>query len=124
MNQTLGYLLGKRMWWIGGLNVWGELAATTPKFLISESDAGGFRILRASYSLGGMTQDVRFGELVDVKGNLLPSIINRPRVVPISRGATSAVIQGEAQADSFRIAKANATSAPVLVDLLIIEMGE
>jgi hypothetical protein len=126
MSETLSYILGKRMWWVGGVSVWGELAAVTPEFVISENTGSGFRLLHAAYPLGGETQTIRYQDLVDIKGNRLPATINRPRVVPINKGNSAAVVQGVETADSFRIARldANLSASGVAVDLLIIEMGD
>lgn len=126
MNQTLSYVLGRRMWWVSGVSVWGDLAAFEPEFIVSEATPSGYRILHASYSFGGETQTLRYADLVDIKGNRLPDTLKRPRVIPVNKSASAAIIQGEEQSDSFKVARigAGASQGATPIDLLIIEMGD
>ena len=68
-------------------------------------------------------QVVRFGDLVDVRGNNLPDNISRPKVIVMPRTDVRVVVAGRETSASFEIAKASKTSVSGLVDLLIFETG-
>jgi hypothetical protein len=123
MNPTLSYLLGKKMWWVPGVNVWGSMAAFEPQFVITETDGSTKRIVHTTVALGGSVQQLEYGDLADVKGNKLPELLTNPRVLPIAKGSVPVVVQGSEGEKSFMLAKAIQTTQVASVDLLIIEMG-
>lgn len=123
MNPTMSYLLGRKMWWVSGVNVWGTIAASAPQFVITETEGSSKRIVHTGVTLGGSVQQLEYGDLVDAKGNKLPEQLTNARVVPIARGEIPVVVQGSEGDKSFRLAKATQTSQVATVDLLIIEMG-
>lgn len=123
MNSTLSYLLGRKMWWVSGVNVWGSVAAFSPSLVITETEGASKRIVHATIALGGSVQQFDYGDLSDIKGNKLPELLTKPRVIPIPRTDIPVVVQGTAGEKSFALAKASQTSQVATVDLLIIEMG-
>ncbi|TFH62098.1 MAG: hypothetical protein E4G91_07925 [Candidatus Zixiibacteriota bacterium] len=123
MNPTLSYLLGKKMWWVCGINVWGSVAAFEPQFLITETEGSSKRLVFTTVALGGSVQQLEYGDLADVRGNKLPELLINPRVLPIAKGNIPVVLQGSEGEKSFTLAKSAQTSQVATVDLLIIEMG-
>lgn len=124
MNNTLSYLLGRRIWWVTGVNVWGENAAFEPELILTETDGAAKRVLLGRFVVGGSAQRIRYDELIDCKGNRLPSTLATPRVAPLTRAGVGAVIKGEPTTESFLIAKGSPGTGITTVDLLIMEMGE
>ncbi len=123
MNPTLSYLLGRRMWWISGVGVWGELADFEPEFIMTQTDGASKRIVHAKFAIGGAAQVVRFDELTDIRGNKLPTTLSSPRVLAVPKGESNVIVRGQESAESFLLAKQSASSSVTVVDLLIIEMG-
>ncbi len=123
MSTTLSQLLGKKMWWVSGVNVWGTISAFEPHFVVTESEGASKRIVHAQVALGGTVQQLNYGNLVDVKGNKLPEQLTNPRVLPLAKGGIPVVVQGSEGDKSFALAKATPTTQVAAVDLLIIEMG-
>ena len=123
MNPTLSYLLGKRMWWVSGVNVWGSVATFEPQFIITETEGSTKRLVHTTVALGGSVQQIEYVDLADVKGNKLPDLLVNPRVLPIAKGNVQVLVQGSEGEKSFTLAKADQTSQVATVDLLIIEMG-
>jgi hypothetical protein len=123
MNPTLSYLLGKKMWWVSGINVWGSVAAFEPQFVITETEGSSKRIVHVTVALGGSVQQLGYGDLCDVKGNKLPEVLTNPRVIPSAKSNIPVVVQGSEGEKTFALAKAMQTSQVAAVDLLIIEMG-
>ena len=123
MNPTLSYLLGKKMWWVSGVNVWGSVAAFEPQLVITETEGSTKRLVFTTVALGGSVQQLGYGDLADVKGNQLPELLINPRVLPIAKGDIPVLVQGSEGEKSFALAKAVQTSQVAAVDLLIIEMG-
>ena len=123
MNPTLSYLLGKKMWWVSGVNVWGSVAAFEPQFIITETEGSTKRLVHTTIALGGSVQRFEYGDLADVRGNRLPELLINPRVLPIAKGNIPVLVQGSEGEKSFALAKAIQTPQVAAVDLLIIEMG-
>lgn len=123
MNQTLTYLLARRMWLVPGVAVWGDLANFEAEFIITENDGDTKRILHCQCLLGGLAQTVNFANLTDHRGNKLPPTILNASVVAIPRGNAGVIVQGNVAPDSFRLARVAPTPQAVTADLLIIEMG-
>lgn len=123
MNPTLSMLLGRKMWLIPGIVVWGDMAGFEPELIITATDGASKRIMHGKFSIGGNSQTLRFGDLLDQRSNKMPAEITNAVVIPISRGSGGAVVQGYAPSDSFRLAKAVPSDAVSIVDLLVIELG-
>jgi hypothetical protein len=123
MSDTLNYLLAKRMWWVSGVNVWGTIAAFEPQIVVTEMEDTTKRIVHARVALGGSTQKLAFGDMLDAKGNKLPELLANPRVLPIAKGGIPVIVQGSEDGKSFTLAKAAPTAQIAVADLLIIEMG-
>jgi hypothetical protein len=123
MNPTLSYLLGRKMWWVAGVNVWGTQAAFEPHFVITETEGVNKRIVHTNVAIGGSVQQLEYSDLVDVKGNALPEELVNPRVVPLHKGGGTVMVQGSEGSKSFRLAQTQESGQIATVDLLIIEMG-
>ncbi len=123
MNPTLSFLLGKRMWWVPGVAVWGQIADFEPEILLTQTDGALKRIVHGKFSIGGSAQSVRYADLIDNRGNALPETLTNPRVIPLAKGDLGAIVQGRETAESFFLAKSRASDQLAVVDLLIMEMG-
>ncbi len=123
MNPTLSYLLGKKMWWVAGISVWGSTSAFEPQFVVTETECSAKRLVHTRVALGGSVQQLEYGDLTDVRGNKLPELLVNPRVLPVAKGDIPVLVQGSEGEKSFILAKAVSTSQVAAVDLLIVEMG-
>ncbi len=124
MNTTLTYLLSHRMWLVENVVVWGSISSYIGSFLLTE-DVGGERpIYLWQADIGGNVQEIAFENLVDNRGNSLPSTISRPKVVILPKSGVHVVVLGRETNASFRLAKTESGVAPGVVDLLVIEMRE
>src|SRR5690606_22273197 len=56
MNPTLSYLLGRRMWWVPGVAVWGQIADFEPEVILSQVDGASKRIVHGKFAIGGSSQ--------------------------------------------------------------------
>lgn len=74
-------------------------------------------------TLGGYRQEVAFSDLVDKRGNNLPTEIKQPTVVVLPRECRSAYIKTHTGNTGFIIAKSDNDSPSVTVDLLVFETG-
>lgn len=123
MNPTLSYLLGRKMWWVSGINVWGTTASLAPYFVITETEGSSKRIVHTGVAIGGSAQLLEYKDLTDIKGNALPEELTNPRVVALPKGSGGVVVQGSEGTKSFALARTEPNSQIATVDLLIIEMG-
>lgn len=123
MNFTLSQLLGRRMWLVSGVVVWGDMMNFEPEMILTETDGAVKRILHGRFTISGSTQVINFADLADHRGNKLPAGIANPVVLPILRGDTSVIVQGSVTSDSFRLAQIGRSNKAVITDLLILEMG-
>ena len=123
MNSTLSYLLGKRMWWVNGVNVWGTVSSMEANLLITIKQPGSSRIVFASIPVGGEVQQIEYKDLTDTRGNRLPEELNNPRVIAVSKNDIGVVVQGAENSKSFTLAKTRSTDLTATADLLIVEMG-
>jgi hypothetical protein len=81
------------------------------------------RLLFGTATIGGVAQDIQYGNLVDYRGNTLPATINSPRVLIRPRSSYLAYLVGEESNTGLKIARDSAAPGPVYVDLFIYEMG-
>jgi hypothetical protein len=123
MNPTLSYLLGRRMWLVPSVNVWGAIAGFTAELLLTESDAGARRVLFGSFPVGGAAQRLSYGDLVDIRGNPLPSELTNPKVLVLPKNDVAIIVSGSESATAVTLAKTSDTDRNGVCDLLIIEMG-
>ena len=123
MNPTLSYLLGRKMWLVRGINVWGEIANFGVELLYTETDSGTKRLLFGSHALGGSVQQLEFKDLIDIRGNNLPESIINPKVVIVPKNEIGVVVSGNETERSFMLAKMTQVDRNGIVDLLIVELG-
>ncbi|MEZ5360146.1 MAG: hypothetical protein R3F48_15120 [Candidatus Zixiibacteriota bacterium] len=123
MNTTLAYLRGRRAWLVENIAVWGTDRDAVIRMAAIETVGSDVRLGWWAISLGGQFQDISFSDLVDSRGNTLPGTIDKPAVVVIPRAGTGAFVKIMNGDSGFSIACNDADATPVLVDLLIFEMG-
>ncbi|MFH1686762.1 MAG: hypothetical protein ABIE70_04485 [bacterium] len=114
----------RRMWFVPELSVHGVAGWGEVDYLVLEQVGDTSSILYGSAGLGDEAQTVRFDALADHRGNQLPSTIAAPRVLIRPRGAEVAFVVGTESDNSFKVAREATTASPVIVDLLIMEMGQ
>jgi len=123
MNDTLAYLRGHRIWLVRDFIVWGALSANEFSFLLTDVDQSSKRIMFLTMPLGGEMQKVNFDDLLDFRGNSLPSNLINPKIIALPKTSVDVVVVGQESANSFSIATTSASGANGLCDLLIIEVG-
>lgn len=123
MNVTLDYLKSNRKWLIRNYRVYGDDGAFEADMLITETTPSTSRIVFLHQYAGGIGQVVNFADLLDHRGNQLPSTISNAEVIIIPKNAVAAFVPGSAGPSSFRIAKSNRQPADAVVDFLIMEMS-
>ncbi|MCK5125665.1 MAG: hypothetical protein KAR42_05375 [candidate division Zixibacteria bacterium] len=124
MNTTLAYLRSRRAWLVTNLAVWGADRDADISLAIVEQIASDKRLGLWRISLGGQNQQIKFSDLLDYRGNSLPTSIVRPVIVIIPKSSLGAFIKSVDGDSCFSIARKDSDSAPALVDLLIFEMGK
>ncbi len=123
MNITLDYLTGNRKWLIRDYTVWGDAGSLDGDLMLTEYKSGENRVVFMHEYSGGNSQIVDFADLLDHRGNQLPTTINKPLVIIIPKNQIGAFILGAVGPTSFRIARKKEEPSNSLVDLLILEMN-
>lgn len=123
MNMTLDYLTGNRKWLVRDFTVWGNTGTIDGAILFTESDSPSARVSFIYELSGGNPQVVEFTDLVDHRGNRLPSGIANAEILIIPKNEVGSFIVGNVGPSSFRVAKAPAAPSDAQVDLLIMEMN-
>lgn len=121
MNTTLTHLNSRRAWLIRDINIWGSLSAENLSAIATEVDDSQTRVVVHEFTIGGVSQEIAFSNLTDHRGNLLPSSIETPVVIPIPKSVIPVAVIGMPGPTSFRIAKTSSIPDDAIVDLWIIE---
>lgn len=124
MLPALDLVQSRRMWFVPGLLVWGQIGLGDVDYLAAENFDGDNTILFGYSPLGEPDQSIAFADLVDHRGNHLPAALDAARVIPRPRSGGQVYIVGDETPAGFRIARTGDTTEPVTVDLLIIELRE
>ena len=122
----IGYALAnaKRSWYVPNLQVYGTKGWGEFEYLIAEDINSVVSVLFDKISLGDNSQHIMFADLVDIKGNSLPSSLVNPKVIVKQKSDNTAFIVGDESSTGFKIVRTSASSQVVQVDLYIIEMGD
>ncbi len=123
MNITLDYLKSNRKWLVRDFRVWGDGGAVESDMIATETDSSNSRIVYLREFAGGIEQKVSFADLVDHRGNNLPSSITNAEITLVPKNNVTAYIRGTVGPSSFRIAKDRTEPSDAKVDLLILEMN-
>lgn len=121
--QSINFLMGRRMWVVRDVVVWGTAEDAEMHYLAVETVEGTNRMMFGRSTIGGAAQDILFKELIDHNGNALPDSIESPRVLVRPRSPYQAFLTGEESKIGFRIARDPAAPGPVSVDFFIYETG-
>jgi hypothetical protein len=113
-----------RVWFVPEFSAWGLAGWSEIEFLAAETVQSTTSILYGTIGIGDTAQQVTFSDLTDHRGNALPSSLASPRVIVRPRSVETAFVVGEESDQSFKIARDPEALGPVMVDLVIIEMGE
>ena len=124
MMNGLSRVLNRRMWFVPDVNVWGLPGSGEIEFLMLEERGSSDNLFFGTTCIGGATQTVRFDQLTDHRGNLLPSTLSAPKVLPRSKDGTPVFVVGKESDRSFKLAHAPDAGTPATADLLIVEMGD
>ena len=114
---------GHRMWFIESFMVWGQAGLGEMEYLVIEKLDAISTVYLNKTDIGDSAQTVNFADLVDHRGNNLPSELASPRVVVRNCNESTAYVLGTESGASFKIVRGSDSPAPVMVDLLIVEMG-
>ena len=121
--RSIDFLMGRRMWVVRDVVVWGIAEDADLRYLASEVVEGSTRMMFGRAMVGGAAQDIRFDELIDHKSNRLPSEISSPRVLIRPRSAHVAYLTGEESKTGFRVVRNPGAPGPISVDFFIYETG-
>jgi len=121
--QSINFLKGRRLWVVRDVAVWGIAEGAEMKYLACETVAGTARLMFGRATIGGASQDIRFEDMSDHRGNRLPAEIEAPRILIRSRSRYQAYLVGEESNTGFRIARDPSAPGPVSVDFFIYETG-
>ena len=113
-----------RVWFVPEFSAWGLAGWSEIEFVVQEQVLSSTSILYGTIDIGDAAQQVTFANLTDHRGNQLPQSLLSPRVIVRPRSVETAFVVGEESAEGFKIARDPDASGPVMVDLLIIEMGD
>ena len=113
----------RRQWFVPDVVVWGLPGLGDIDYLAVETVDGNASVFFNTADVGAAQQEIAFGQLIDDRGNNLPTTLNTPRVLVRPRSETPVFIVGRETDQSFRVARDPAAAGPVTVDLLIIEAG-
>jgi hypothetical protein len=124
--MTTGFerVTARRVWFVPSFVVWGLPVWEEVEFLTVEKVGSDESVLYGSLDIGGTAQQVTFSDLTDHRGNQLPSTIASPRVIVRPRSSDTAFVISEESETNFKIARDPDASGPVMVDLLVVEMGD
>lgn len=120
--MTIDYLKSNRKWLVRDFVVWGDNGTFEADMLMTEFVSGDDRIVINHEFTGETAQTVIFQNLIDHRGNQLPSKITNPEVILIPRNPIRCFILGNVGEKSFRISKDSDLLSNSVVDLLIMEM--
>jgi len=123
MNSTLSYLTGNRKWLIRDLVVWGDTGFLDAAIIATESVPSDDRVVFLYELAGGQPQVVEFADLVDHRGNQLPTSISNAEIIIIPKNDVHSFVVGDVGLSSFRIAKSDGSPTDAIADLLIMEMN-
>lgn len=115
-------ITARRMWFVPRFKVWGQEGLGDLHFLTYEQYPTA-SVLYSRTDIGDSAQQVRYDELIDHRGNQLPSVINSPRVMLRPRQSEAVFLVGDETSQSFKIVRDASGTSAVSVDLLVIEMG-
>lgn len=121
--NSLTYLRGRRIWLAPDFVVWGASSSRTVSLATVESINGQLRISYSPITVGGAEQTVLFADLIDHRGNSLPSTITEAKVVVMPKSAGNVFIVGREFGTGFKIAREGTGSSSTVVDLIIMELG-
>jgi len=124
MNAGLNKLKSRRLWVVPNFVVWGLAGLGEIEYLNVEQVDSTKSISFGSIGIGDTAQSVSFVNLVDVRGNALPSVIRRPLVTARPHDESQVFVVGTETDSGFKIARDPASMGPVTVDLIITELGE
>ena len=124
MYNGLTKLTSRRKWLVPNFVVWGLPGLGDIEYLNVEEVDGTDSILFGTVTIGNSAQQVTFSNLTDVRGNYLPSNINRPLVTIRSQSEAQAFLIGTETWNGFKIARDPAATGPIAVDLIVTELGE
>ena len=123
MNVTLDYLTGNRKWLVRDYQVWGDNGSFEGAMILTEEDAPSNRVVFINELSGGNDQVVEFADLLDHRGNRLPSTLKNAMVIIVPKNDTASFVVGTVGAHSFRIARCVDRPGNAVADLLIMEMN-
>ena len=124
--MTTGFekIAARRAWFVPHFVVWGLPVREEMEFLVLEKIATDEAVYFGCLDIGDTSQQVVFSDLTDHRGNQLPATISSPRVVIRPRSRETAFIVSQESPADFKIARDPEASGPVMVDLMIVEMGD
>ncbi len=123
MSNALEKITSRRCWFVQHFMVWGQIGLGEVELLVAELSPAPM-VLFGQVDIGDTAQLVRFDQLIDHRGNALPSNIKVPKVIVRPRQIEQAFVVGDETSESFKIAIDVSVTQAVATDLMVIEMGD
>lgn len=124
MIPSIGKIMARRSWFVPGFSVWGLPSLGEYDLLTRQEIDGAWSLYYGSVSIGESDQEVLYSQLTDHRGNTLPSSMKSPRVFPRAKSGDPVFVVGTEASDRFKIAREPQATGPVIVDLMVVEMGD
>ncbi len=124
MLSALSNVTARRVWFVPDVSIWGTSGWGEIELLTVESVDAAKSILFCSFDIGDCSQTVSFCELTDFRGNNLPTSISNPRVFIRPKSEQTAHVVGSETSEGFKVGRDADATGPVLVDLLVVELGD
>jgi len=112
-----------RSWIVKNVSVWGLTKWGTIDFAAVDLVGTGKAVYYGTGDIGETVQRINYADLIDHRGNQLPTSISAPVVIVKSRSNYGAYLIGDEGTADFVIARDESASEAVTVDLYIVEMG-
>jgi hypothetical protein len=116
--------MARRAWYVPDLAVWGTADWGQLDFVAVEQVGTETSVLFGQADLGDNAQRLLFADLVDHRGNSLPSQLDMPLVLPRPRSEKAVFVVGRESNEAVVLARQADAIEPIPTDLLIIEMGD
>jgi hypothetical protein len=119
---SMKYPGGRRLWVIRDYTIWGLADEARFYYQGVEEVNSVKRVMFGIASINGMAQNIAFSDLVDFRGNNLPSTIKSPKIMVQLRSPYPVFLVGPESDTGFRIARSSDAPGPVKADLFVFEM--
>lgn len=123
MINGLAMATAKRSWYVPNVNIWGTKGWSDFDLLILEEIDSDNIVTFDRVNLGEGSQEIKFAQLTDFRGNSLPATIKNAKVFINPKSDDNCFLIGEASDSKFKIARSSDSPGSVTADLYILEFN-